>query len=199
MSEPVQKKSTDKRLLDSAERLFWHHGHHGSSLDRIANDAGQSKGAVFHYFRNKKDITSQVLKKYADEQVLGPIHKHFKASQNTKEALLSWGYEIYQDYVKANFKGGCLLGNMALELSDVDESVRQEMASIFLEWENTLASYFKDEMRMGEILMEPRQFARMVIATLQGITMTTKVHKDKNRAAREFQAFAEMIERLIKD
>jgi hypothetical protein len=106
--------------------------------------------------------------------------------------------KIYQDYAANDYKGGCLLGNLALELSDGDEAARGEMAKIFLDWENQLTGYFKDEARAGEILMEPRQFARLLIATLQGITMTVKVHKDKNRAGREFQAFAELIERMIK-
>ncbi len=192
------KKATNQKILNSAQQLFWHHGHRASSLDKIANDAGQSKGAVFHYFKNKKDITSQVLQKYADEQLFEPLDKHFSQISNTKEALLSWGMEIYQAYADQNYKGGCLLGNMALELSDEDEAVRQQMASIFLDWENQLVGYFKDPGRQGEVLMEPRQFARLLIATLQGITMTSKVHKDKNRAAREFQAYGELIERLIK-
>jgi len=192
------KKATDVRLLDSAEQSFWHHGHGRSSLDKIANDAGQSKGAVFHYFRNKKDITSQVLNKYAQEQITDPLEAAFKQSLNTKEALLIWAMKIYQDYTALDYKGGCLLGNLALELSDADEAARAEMAKIFLDWENQLTGYFKDESRVGEILMEKRQFARLLIASLQGITMTVKVHKDKNRAAREFQAFAELIERMIK-
>ncbi len=192
------KKATDKKILNSAEQLFWHHGHRASSLDKIANDAGQSKGAVFHYFRNKKDITSQVLQKYAAEQLFEPLDKHFAQTPNTKEALLSWGMEVYQAYAQEGYKGGCLLGNLALELADEDEAVRCEMASIFQTFENQLTSYFKDTDRRGEMVMEPRQFARLLIATLQGITMTTKVHKDKNRAAREFQAFGELIERLIK-
>jgi AcrR family transcriptional regulator len=192
------KKATDIKLLDSAEKSFWHYGHGGSSLDKIANDAGQSKGAVFHYFRNKKDITSQVLSKYAQEQITDPLETAFAQSRNIKEGLLMWVMKIYQDYAANDYKGGCLLGNLALELSDGDEAARGEMAKIFLDWENQLTGYFKDEARAGEILMEPRQFARLLIATLQGITMTVKVHKDKNRAGREFQAFAELIERMIK-
>jgi len=192
------KKATDLRILDSAEQLFWHYGHRASSLDKIANDAGQSKGAVFHYFRNKKDITSQVLRKYAQENIFGLLQTHFTKTQNTKEALLNWGMEIYQSYAQDEYKGGCLLGNMALELSDGDEAARHEIAKIFLEWENQLTNYFKDPARTGEIMMEPRQFARLLIATLQGVTMTAKVHKDKNRAAREFQAFAELIERMVR-
>ena len=179
------KQATDRKILDSAEQLFWHHGHRASSLDKIANDAGQSKGAVFHYFRNKKDITSQVLKKYASEQLFAPLEKQFSQTANTKEALLGWAMEIYQAYAQDGYKGGCLLGNMALELSDEDETVRKEMATIFLDWENQMTCYFKDANRQGEIMMEPRQFARLLIATLQGITMTIKVHKDKNRADRK--------------
>ncbi len=192
------KKATDLRILDSAEQLFWHYGHRASSLDKIANDAGQSKGAVFHYFRNKKDITSQVLRKYAQENIFGPLETHFFQTPNTKEALLGWGMEIYKNYAEADYKGGCLLGNMALELSDSDENARCEMAKIFLDWENKLTGYFKDPARSGEIMMEPRQFARLLIAALQGVTMTSKVHKDRNRGAREFQAFAELIERMIR-
>ena len=191
------KKATNLRILDSAEQLFRRHGHRGSSLDKIANDAGQSKGAVFHYFRNKKDITSQVLQKYAQDTLFSSLKTHFSETQNTKKALLNWGMEIYQSYAKESYKGGCLLGNLALELADTDEAARQEMAKIFLEWENLLTNYFKDPARDGEVLMEPRQLARLIIAALQGITMTTKVHKDKNRAAREFQAFAELIERSV--
>ena len=200
MNNATHKTSlkTDKKILKSAQNLFWYHGHKASSLDRIANDAGQSKGAFFHYFRNKKDITSQVLQKYAQEQLYSPLEKHFTQNANTKEALFSWALEIYERYSANDYKGGCLLGNLGLELADNDETARQEIAAIFLKWENQMTTYFKEDHRQGEILMEPRQFARMVIATLQGITMTIKVHKDKNRAGREFQAFAEMLERMIK-
>ena len=193
------KKATNTKILDSAENLFRHGGYRASSLDRIANDAGQSKGALFHYFRNKNDITSQVLQKYAEKQIFEPLDKHFAATSSTKEALLSWAMETYQSYADDGYKGGCLLGNFALELSDADDGVRQVIAKIFLDWENKLSCYFKDPERHGEILMEPRQFARVLIATHQGMTMTIKAHKDRNRASREFQALAEMIERLIKD
>ncbi len=192
------EKATDMRLLDSAERMFWNNGHRASSLDKIANVAGQSKGAVFHYFRNKKDITSQVLRKYAQEQIFGPLDKHFFQAEDKKKALIAWATSIYEGYTQENYAGGCLLGNMALELADSDEDIRLEMASIFLEWENKMTGYLRDPQTSGEAVMEARQFARLIIATLQGITMTIKVHKDKNRAGREFQAFAEMIERLIK-
>ncbi|MEM7651278.1 MAG: TetR/AcrR family transcriptional regulator [Pseudomonadota bacterium] len=193
------KKATNAKILDSAETLFRRGGYGASSLDKIANDAGQSKGALFHYFKSKKDITSQVLQKYAQKSIFEPLDRHFASTHKTKDALRSWAMEVYQGYADEEYVGGCLLGNFALELSDADENVRQVMAKIFLDLENSLTNYLKDPARQGEMIMEPRQFARILVATHQGMSMTIKVHKDRNRAGREFQAFMEMIDHLIKD
>lgn len=192
------KKGTQVKILDSAEDLFWAKGHKATSLEQIARKAGQSKGAVFHYFRGKGDITQLVLTKYAEEELFAPLKNSFADGGNIKNSLLNWVEGIYKSYSDKAYKGGCLLGNMALELADQDEASREQLARLFLDWENQLVGYLKDGADDGQIVMEPRQFARLVIAALQGITMTIKVHKDKNRAAREFQALAELIERLIK-
>jgi len=192
-------KATQVKILESAEKLFWHRGHKATSLDAIARQAGQSKGAVFHYFRNKRDVTKNVLNKYAQEELFGPLQSNFERTHNLKEALLGWAEQIYTSYSAQHYSGGCMLGNLALELADQDEDVRHEIAKIFLEWENQLVGLLKLCAKDGQMLMEPRQFARILIASLQGLTMTIKVHKDRNRAAREFQALAELIERLIKD
>ena len=190
-------KATQKKILESAERMFLSGGHGGSSLDRIANDAGQSKGAVFHYFKNKKDMTCQVLRKYADEQIFEALEEHFNDTRNNKDALQAWVKAIYELYAAEHFKGGCLLGNMALELSDNDEDVRVAMEALFLEWEERLVAYFEDPVREGDIVMDKRQFARLVIATLQGVTLSAKVHKDEERAKLEFDALDELIEGFI--
>lgn len=195
-------KGTQVKILEAAEDLFWHNGYKATSIDQIAQKAGQSKGAVFHYFRNKNDVSVLALKKYASEELFSPMEAAFSGARTIKDALLIWVQGIYEAYGQKGYNGGCLLGNMALELSDQDEELRAELSKVFLELENTLVSLLKEheggEAAKSEILMEPRQFARVLIATLQGILMTIKVHKDKNRAAREFQALAEMIERLIR-
>lgn len=192
------KKGTQVKILESAEDLFWAKGHKATSLDLIARKAGQSKGAIFHYYRGKGDITQLVLAKYAQEELYGPLQNQFTQSTDIKTALLGWVEGVYNSYAQSDYKGGCLLGNMALELADQDEGVREQLARIFLDWENQLVGSLKSHARDGQIVMEERQLARLLIATLQGITMTIKVHKDKNRAAREFQALAELIERLVK-
>ncbi|MBX2834185.1 MAG: TetR/AcrR family transcriptional regulator [Micavibrio sp.] len=190
---------TRAKIIECAEMAFWYRGHKTTSIDDIVAAAGQSKGAFFHHFKSKKEITLLALEKYVAEELVAPIEKHFASHSRTKEALLSWMYEIYETAGTRSFKGGCLLGTLAAEMADTEDDIQAACARHFLEWENLLVSLFKDSNKNDTLLMEPRQFARVVISAYQGMMLSVKTHKDKNRAAREFQAQAELFERLIKD
>lgn len=194
------KKTTPAKIMDAAEGLFRTQGYQGASLNDITKKAKLSKGAFFHYYRDKHTIANDVLQKYAQERIFGALDNHVEgAGGNVKETLMMWLQEIYAGYAAEDFRGGCLLGNWALELSDTDEVMRAEIAQIFLDFENRLVGMLRPAAQNGKLLMEPRQFARILIAALEGVTLTIKVHKDKNRAAREFQALAELVERMIRD
>lgn len=192
-------KKTPLKIVAAAEELFRTQGYQGASLNDITRKAKLSKGAFFHYYKDKSTIANDVLRKYAEEQLLAPLRDPAVQAQPIKIVLMGWIGEIYQRFSSDQYRGGCLLGNWALELSDNDEAMRIEIAQIFLALENHLVGMLRPAAQSGKMMMEPRQFARVLIAALEGTLMTSKVHKDKNRAAREFQALAEMIEWMIKD
>ena len=47
---------TRRELLHAAERRFFVHGYHGTTLDDIADDAGYTKGAVYSTFKSKAGL-----------------------------------------------------------------------------------------------------------------------------------------------
>lgn len=194
-----KENQTKRKIMNTAERLLWRKGFDGASLNDVVKRAGVSKGAFFHYYPNKQAMMLEIINKYAAEQLFAPLDKHLTSAKSVKAGLFNWMQDGFQGCESNRFKGGCMLGNFAIELSDKDESLREHIKQLFLQWENQLVGYLKPAYETGSLLMEPRQFARLLIATYQGVMMTAKVHKDKNRASREFQAMAEVIERMIKD
>jgi AcrR family transcriptional regulator len=48
--------NTRRELLAAAERHFFVHGYHGTSLDDIADEAGYTKGAVYSTFKSKAGL-----------------------------------------------------------------------------------------------------------------------------------------------
>ena len=192
------KKTTQHKIIEKAERLLWMRGYEGTSLNEVVNKAGVSKGAFFHYYPNKQAISQDVIDKYAQEQLIGPLEQHLSSASSVKNGLFGWVGEIFETYKDHEFKGGCLLGNMALEMSDQNEAARERIKQHFLDLENMLVSHLKPLMDEGKLLIEPRQFARLLIASIQGVTLMAKAHKDHNRASREFQSVAQLIEYVIK-
>lgn len=191
-------KTTQAKILQNAENLMKYRGYEGTSLNDLVSQAGVSKGAFFHYYPSKQAISEQVIDKYAREELIGGMEKHLSGTASVKNGLFNWISELYENYKAQGFRGGCLLGNLALEMSDQNEAAREQIKGHFLDFENALVSYLKPLAAEGKLLAEPRQFARLLIASLQGATLMAKVHKDNNRAAREFQAVAQLIETLIK-
>lgn len=192
-------KATRTKIVEKAEKLLWRQGYEGTSLNDVVAKAGVSKGAFFHYYPNKQAISQDVINKYVAEQLLGPLQRHMGGTPYVKNGILSWLEENFKNFRDEGFKGGCLLGNMALEMSDQNDAAREQIKGHFLELENALVSYLKPLEAEGKLLSEARQLARLIIASMQGTTMMIKVHKDANRASREFMALAHMIEYMIKD
>jgi AcrR family transcriptional regulator len=195
----ARNTNTKDKIVKTAERLIWRQGYDAASLSDMVGKAGVSKGAFFHYYPNKQAITHEILTKYAEDHLYGPLRQHLGKVPNVKSALLAWLEARFKAYADGQFKGGCLLGNMTLSLADREPEIRDQIKAIFLNWENMLVNALKPAAAQGKLLMEPRQFARLILASFEGFILTITAHKDPIRASREFQALAEMIERLMKD
>ena len=52
---------TRAQLLKTARQLFFDDGYHPTSLEKVADAAGYSKGAVYSNFRNKDELCLTVL------------------------------------------------------------------------------------------------------------------------------------------
>jgi AcrR family transcriptional regulator len=59
--------ATRGALLDAARRRFGSLGFAGTSLDEVAADAGVTKGALYHHFRNKEQLFLEVYDRLEEE------------------------------------------------------------------------------------------------------------------------------------
>jgi TetR/AcrR family transcriptional repressor of nem operon len=201
-TETKKPSKTQLKILKTAKDMLWQRGYGGTSLNDLVAKAKISKGGLFHYYPNKKSVTIAVLENYFIDHIAKVLEKHMEGTHDAmsvKVALLNWLEQTYKTYHAKDFKEGCMLGNFALETADSDEELRELMKVMFIAWENQLVAFMKPLAQDGKLLMDARQFSRLLIAMIEGITMTCKVHRDHIRASRDFQAVAEFIERMIRD
>jgi AcrR family transcriptional regulator len=70
-----------ERLLDAAVRVFARDGYNGTSIDRIAAEAGLSKGAVYWNFASKEELFFALLDERIDRQIRALVDQTEAAPQ----------------------------------------------------------------------------------------------------------------------
>jgi AcrR family transcriptional regulator len=70
LTRAESQAQTRDRLIATAKRAFLRDGYAATSLEKVADEAGYSKGAVYSNFRNKDELCLVVLDAIHTEQLL---------------------------------------------------------------------------------------------------------------------------------
>jgi AcrR family transcriptional regulator len=122
------------QLLDLGVRLLATRSLEELSIDLLAEEAGISRGLLYHYFGNKHAFHEAVVRRAADDL----IAQTAPPAEGDPVERLQVSVAAYVDYVLANFEGyvsllrGAASGNEALRA--ISEEVRGVLSErIFLE------------------------------------------------------------------
>jgi TetR/AcrR family transcriptional regulator, acrAB operon repressor len=64
MTQEARSEKSRQHILDAALKLFSHNGYGATSVRDIAEEAGLSKGNVYHHFSDKETIFRDLLDRY---------------------------------------------------------------------------------------------------------------------------------------
>src|SRR5215218_8221284 len=65
-TQPERRARSRSALLESAARGLSRYGYGNLSLEQVARDAGYTRGALYHQFKDKEDLALAVLR-WVDE------------------------------------------------------------------------------------------------------------------------------------
>jgi AcrR family transcriptional regulator len=122
-----------EQLLELGVRLLSTRSVDELSIDMLAEEAGISRGLLYHYFGNKRDFHRAVVRKAADDliRVTAP-----PAEGEPLERLVT-SLEAYVDYVVANYEGYASLvrgaGSGNADLLEIYEEARAALTDRIFE------------------------------------------------------------------
>jgi AcrR family transcriptional regulator len=89
---------TRAQLVKTAKQLFFEDGYHPTSLEKVADAAGYSKGAVYSNFRNKDELCTAVLDEVRAER-LGEVLAIFAKPDTPSriDAIRDWAERVIGD------------------------------------------------------------------------------------------------------
>lgn len=171
---------TKEYIIEVASRLVHLRGFNHTSIGDILEESGVGKGNFYYYFRSKEELGYAIIEnnfRRFSEEVTG------KAFGNDRDAMtqLDDFLDILLDmHRKRNCAGGCRLGNMAMEMSNIHEGFRKRFQEIFDGWGVQVATILRKAQAGGQLggHMDLPALAQFVIASVEGAILLAKVKKD---------------------
>ena len=83
----MKKEEKLDYLLDRAFRCLSRYGFSGTTMERMAEEAGVSKGTLTYYFKNKEDITCRIASHVA-ARFFGEVRQGLQGLEDPRERLV---------------------------------------------------------------------------------------------------------------
>ncbi|MGH7300768.1 MAG: TetR/AcrR family transcriptional regulator [Candidatus Rokuibacteriota bacterium] len=173
--------ATRDQILNAASRLIHVQGYRSTSLDDVLRESGVGKGNFYYYFKSKEELGYAIIDRIARafvERGLGPA---FADTEADPVAQLHGFFErVLDSQRQRNCVGGCVMGNLASELSDVHEGFRQRLAEIFVAYQAHLAEAIRRGQQSGRLRSDAdaSRVAQFLVAGLEGAILLSKVTRD---------------------
>jgi len=173
--------ATRDQILNAAARLIHIQGYQCTTLDDVLRESGVGKGNFYYYFKSKEDLGYAMIDRTTQafvEQSLGPAFADAEADPIAQiDAFLD---RVLEAQRQRNCVGGCVMGNLASELSDVHEGFRQRLVGIFDIWRARLAEAVSRGQGRGSLRadVDATRVAQFLVAGLEGAILLSKVTRD---------------------
>jgi TetR/AcrR family transcriptional regulator, transcriptional repressor for nem operon len=173
--------STRDVIVATATRLIQVKGYKATSLDDVLRETGVGKGSFYHFFRSKEELGHAILDTIVQGFIARTVDPCFsEAAVKPMTQIRCFLDRVVATQRAGNCVGGCLLGNLASELSDVHEGFRERLAEVFSAWRARLTRALEQAQQRGEAREEcrPESVAHFLVASLEGAILMAKVTKD---------------------
>jgi TetR/AcrR family transcriptional repressor of nem operon len=179
MSRILKKQTNRENLLSQGVALLMQQGYHGTGLKEILDAVQIPKGSFYNYFGSKESFASEVIQHYINP-FIEQLHGHLQDSDNDAlSALQRYFNELITELEKAEFKGGCLLGNLMGEIGDTSDICQKSLQSAVHRYRNLLQTGLLKAQQEGTVRIDKsaEDMADLLANMWQGALLRMKIEQ----------------------
>jgi len=178
-------KTTEKKILLAATKLFSEYGYSGISTRKIAEQAGVNELTIFRLYKSKSNLLQAVIRHFAFEgnivekishEVTGDIKKDIQIFADTYYMFLQNNIKMY-----------------LIQIREIDEEGLKFTNTI--DYTEFMKKYFISKVDEGVFKGDPYLVATSIVSMIMGI-FTLKVHAPSIYHDADYK---ELINRFVSD
>ena len=190
---------TRRAIVERSAPVFNTKGYFGTSMSDLVRETGLEKGGIYGHFSGKEELAVASF-----EYATGVMRERFEAALADKDGALEKLFAVVdvlggmaEDPPVA---GGCPILNTAVESDDANPVLKEKARDAMSGWLRLVGRIVKDGAREGELSPEadPREIASVVVGTLEGALMLSKLFDDPQHMERAVAHLKRHLSHLAK-
>ena len=173
------KEDTRARIIEEGARLIHEKGFNNTGVQEILRASGVPKGSFYFYFKSKEDFGLAVIDYFS--QTMGErLTTHLtNESLPHVERLRSFLQEMMEFFRQEGYSRGCPIGNMAQELADLSDTMRQKLKESMDRMQAAIAGCIRAGRESGELVtdLDPDEAAYFILNSWEGALTRMKTEK----------------------
>jgi AcrR family transcriptional regulator len=173
-SNQTSGAETKARILEVAAELFHDQGFEATGVATILRHAGAHSGSLYHFFPSKEALLVGVMERHLRAlrpMLLDPAERASDDPIQRVFALL----DLYRrDLRVTGCKGGCPVGNLALEVGDRKPEVRVLVEEYFSLWVRRVRGWLEQAGARLPTGLDRGALSRLVLSVMEGGVMQAR-------------------------
>ncbi len=169
-----------ERLIAAAREVIYARSYEATSVDELCATAGVNKSSFYHFFSSKQDLVLIALESQWQRLEEGFLKPAFSDHLPPHEQILHF-FELVQERQQAQKQRsghiyGCPIGNLTLEMSTLDEVIRERTVWIFQQWLGYFERTLQRAKEQGTVpaTLDTALTARALTAYFEGVLLLAK-------------------------
>jgi AcrR family transcriptional regulator len=163
---PEYKEAAKDKIIKAAFKTFTKKGYHTTTMDDIAKEVGVSKGALYQYYKNKKDLLNEIVLSY--HSMFREVLKVSFEKQDTTQIAEEGSQALLKKY---RFHHEMLFEVIAI--AGHDPEIKQSLKVEYEKDIKLLESFLQKQMETGKVKLkvEANTLAQLYVALYLGMAM----------------------------
>ena len=185
------------KLVEAARELFLTRGYEGTGVAEILRKAGVNSGSLYYFFKTKEELLLAVLDRYLEllhpvvfdpvfSKISDPIERVFGVLDGYRQMLRT-----------TECRMGCPIGNLALEMSEKSEAVREKIAVNFENWRKAIRQCLAHAADRLPPETDCDKLATFILTVMEGGVMQARAHRSMEPFEASIAHLRDYMDRLM--
>jgi AcrR family transcriptional regulator len=187
---PKKSDRTRQRIVEAANRLFYHKGYHQTSFSDVVEAANVPRGNIYYYFKTKDQILEAAIRYRLDR--ISQMLENWNGDYRTPIERLQRFVDILTNSADSITRFGCPMGTLNTELGKDQVALQGLAENLFKVFEAWLSDQFAELGYAGRA----HELAMRLMAQGQGISVMAHTHHDAAFLRREKARLSHWLDQL---